>query len=107
MLQVCLNGARSRAECSHLPVTGDELAAAAREAVAAGAEDIHLHPKDGDGRDTLEAVAVAAAVSAVRATVPGPRGGHHWRLGHGGPSGPCRAGPSLDHAARPRFRQLA
>ncbi len=71
MLQVCLNGARSRAECSQLPLTGDELAAAAREAVTAGAEDIHLHPKDRDGRDTLEAAAVAAAVSAVRAGVPG------------------------------------
>ncbi|WEV24238.1 3-keto-5-aminohexanoate cleavage protein [Streptomyces sp. 71268] len=71
MLQVCLNGARSRAECPHLPVTPDELATAAREAVAAGAEDIHLHPKDREGRDTLDADAVAAAVNAVRAAVPG------------------------------------
>ncbi|MEU3838654.1 3-keto-5-aminohexanoate cleavage protein [Streptomyces sp. NPDC028635] len=71
MLQVCLNGARSRAECPHLPLTAAELAVAAREAVAAGAEDVHLHPKDRDGRDTLEAAAVAAAVSAVRAAVPG------------------------------------
>jgi uncharacterized protein (DUF849 family) len=71
MLQVCLNGARSRAECSQLPVTADELAVAAREAVAAGAEDVHLHPKDRAGQDTLEAPAVAAAVSAVRAAVPG------------------------------------
>lgn len=71
MLQVCLNGARSRAACSHLPVTPRELAEAAREAVAAGAQDIHLHPKDGAGRDTLEATAVAAAVTAVRAAVPG------------------------------------
>ncbi|MGZ2356879.1 3-keto-5-aminohexanoate cleavage protein [Streptomyces sp. 372A] len=71
MLQVCLNGVRSRAECPRLPVTAAELAAAAREAVAAGAEDIHLHPKDRDARDTLEAAAVAAAVSAVRAAVPG------------------------------------
>ncbi|MBC3984661.1 3-keto-5-aminohexanoate cleavage protein [Streptomyces sp. AC536] len=71
MLQVCLNGARSRAECPHLPVTPAELAAAAREAVTAGAQDIHLHPKDRDGQDTLEADAVAAAVNAVRATVPG------------------------------------
>src|SRR5690349_11468024 len=71
MLQVCLNGVRSRAECPRLPVTAAELAVAAREAVAAGAEDIHLHPKDGDAQDTLEAAAVAAAVSAVRAAVPG------------------------------------
>nr|WP_202884596.1 3-keto-5-aminohexanoate cleavage protein [Actinopolymorpha cephalotaxi] len=70
-MQVCPNGARSRVECAHLPVTAEELAVAAREAVAAGAEDVHLHPKDHDGQDTLEAAAVAAAVSAVRAAVPG------------------------------------
>ncbi|WP_405635548.1 3-keto-5-aminohexanoate cleavage protein [Streptomyces sp. NBC_01178] len=71
MLQVCLNGARSRAECAHLPVTPRQLASAARDAVDAGAEDVHLHPKDRDGRDTLEPEAVAAAVEAVRAAVPG------------------------------------
>lgn len=75
MLQVCLNGARTRAECSHIPLTPDELAGAAREAVAAGAEDIHLHPKGHDGRDSLEAACVAGAVSAVRAAVPGVRVG--------------------------------
>jgi uncharacterized protein (DUF849 family) len=71
MLQVCLNGARSRAECAHLPVSPQELAAAARAAVAAGAEDIHLHPKDRDGADTLDPTAVAAVLTAVRAAVPG------------------------------------
>lgn len=71
MLQVCLNGPRTRAECDHLPITPHELAAAAREAVAAGAENIHLHPKDHQGEDSLEAAQVDAAVSAVRAAVPG------------------------------------
>ncbi|MEU2021259.1 3-keto-5-aminohexanoate cleavage protein [Streptomyces sp. NPDC016469] len=71
MLQVCLNGSRSRAECPHLPVKAAEMAVSAREAVAAGAVDIHLHPKGPNGQDTLEATAVAAAVSAVRAAVPG------------------------------------
>ncbi|MFJ9743173.1 3-keto-5-aminohexanoate cleavage protein [Streptomyces sp. NPDC101166] len=70
MLQVCLNGPRDRAECPTLPVTPEQLAAAARAAVAAGAENIHLHAKDSEGRDTLEAAAVAAAVNAVRAAVP-------------------------------------
>ncbi|MFJ8389447.1 3-keto-5-aminohexanoate cleavage protein [Streptomyces sp. NPDC094438] len=54
MLQVCLNGAGTRAECGHLPMSRDELAVAAKQAVAAGAEDIHLHPKNLDGEDTLE-----------------------------------------------------
>ena len=71
MVQVCLNGARSRSECAHLPVTPQELAEAAAQAVAAGAVDIHLHPKDRDGRDSLEAEHVDAAVAAVRAAVPG------------------------------------
>ncbi|NUT38446.1 MAG: hypothetical protein HOV86_00535 [Thermoactinospora sp.] len=71
MLQVCLNGARDRAEHEHLPLTPAELAAAAKEAVAAGAEDIHLHPKDDGGADTMEPDHVAAAVTAVRSAVPG------------------------------------
>ena len=71
MVQVCLNGARSRSECAHLPVTPQELAEAAAQAVVAGAVDIHLHPKDRDGRDSLEAEHVDAAVAAVRAAVPG------------------------------------
>ncbi|GAA1366705.1 3-keto-5-aminohexanoate cleavage protein [Streptomyces beijiangensis] len=70
MLQVCLNGARTRTESAHLPVTPHELAEAAREAVHAGAEDIHLHPKNHDGQDTLEPAHVDAAVAAVRAAVP-------------------------------------
>ncbi|MCK2213391.1 3-keto-5-aminohexanoate cleavage protein [Actinomadura sp. ATCC 31491] len=70
MLQVCLNGARNRTESAHLPVTPQELAAAAREAVEAGARDIHLHPKDQDGADTLDPEHVGAAVAAVRAAVP-------------------------------------
>ncbi|MEV0584360.1 3-keto-5-aminohexanoate cleavage protein [Nonomuraea sp. NPDC050310] len=71
MLQVCLNGSRSRSEHPALPTTPAELAVAARAAVAAGAEDIHLHPKDDAGADTMAAPQVAAAVSAVRAAVPG------------------------------------
>ncbi|MEV5504882.1 3-keto-5-aminohexanoate cleavage protein [Streptomyces orinoci] len=71
MLQVCLNGPRTRADHDRLPVTPEELAAAARAAVAAGAEDVHLHPKDAQGRDSLAPGPVAAAVSAVRAAVPG------------------------------------
>lgn len=69
MLQVCLNGARTRAEFAALPVSPAELAAAAAAAVAAGAADIHLHPKTADGADSLAPDVVAAAVTAVRAAV--------------------------------------
>lgn len=70
MLQVCLNGARTRQEYPSLPVSPDELAVEAARAVAAGAEDIHLHPKDAEGLDSLEPHVVAQAVSAVRRAVP-------------------------------------
>ncbi|CAL9610019.1 hypothetical protein SUDANB106_05623 [Streptomyces sp. enrichment culture] len=70
MLQVCPNGARTRAECPSLPLSPAELAAEAARAVAAGAEDVHLHPKDAEGADTLEPSAVARAVTAVRRAVP-------------------------------------
>ncbi|WP_119729573.1 3-keto-5-aminohexanoate cleavage protein [Thermomonospora amylolytica] len=71
MIQVCPNGARTRADGPHIPITPDELAASVREAVAAGARDVHLHPRDADGAETLEPEAVAAAVAAVRAAAPG------------------------------------
>ena len=71
MLQACLNGARSPGEHPGLPMTPDQLAQAAEGAVAAGAETIHLHPKDADGRDSLDPAHVAAAIEAVRAAVPG------------------------------------
>src|SRR5882757_45423 len=71
MLQVCLNGSRARANCERVPVTPQELGDAAAQAVAAGARDIHLHPKNDQGADTMEPVFVDAAVAAVRASAPG------------------------------------
>jgi len=67
MLQVCPNGPREKA----VPLSPAEVAAAVREAVIAGAEDVHLHPKDEDGADTLDPRHVAAAIRAVREAAPG------------------------------------
>ena len=60
MLQVCLNGARSRGEHAGLPVTAAELATAAQASVAAGADDI-LPPAD--DVDTL--LAALAGLSPI------------------------------------------
>jgi uncharacterized protein (DUF849 family) len=68
MLQAALNGDRDHPA---LPRTPAELAAEARDAVAAGALVVHLHPYDDDGRQTLEAEPCAAALRAVRAACPG------------------------------------
>lgn len=67
-LQAALNGDRDHPA---LPRTPEELASEARAAVDAGATTLHLHPYDGDGRQTLDAQPCAAAVRAVRAACPG------------------------------------
>src|ERR671914_140960 len=68
MLQACLNGPRPRGDHSAVPLTPEELAADARRAVAAGAAELHVHPRVPGGRDTTEP---GAAVRAIRAACPG------------------------------------
>jgi uncharacterized protein (DUF849 family) len=62
-LQACLNGDR---EAPEIPRSPEELAAAARACVAAGAVSIHCHPRDADGHETLDAEVIGAAVRALR-----------------------------------------
>lgn len=74
MVQVCLNGARGAGDGAVVPLSPQALADAAAEAVAAGATDVHVHPKTPCGRDTLSPRAVAATVEAIRARVTVPVG---------------------------------
>jgi uncharacterized protein (DUF849 family) len=71
LLQVALNGSRSRSEHPRVPRTPGELAAEASQSVAAGARVVHLHPFDAEGRETLAAEPCAAALRAVREACPG------------------------------------
>ena len=70
-LQACLNGSMTRADHPRVPVTPDELAADAALCLAAGAHEVHVHPRNRGGAESLEAGDVAAAVTAIRASVPG------------------------------------
>ncbi|MFC7306882.1 3-keto-5-aminohexanoate cleavage protein [Streptomyces monticola] len=69
MVQVCLNGARAAAGGTAVPMSPEAMAEAAERAVAAGATDVHVHPKSPCGEDTLSPRAVAATLEAVRARV--------------------------------------
>lgn len=71
MLQACVNGPRAPSEHPALPSSSDEIAAACADSVAAGATDLHVHPKDGQGMDTLNPSTVAETLDAVRAACPG------------------------------------
>jgi uncharacterized protein (DUF849 family) len=74
LIQACLNGGATRVEHPAVPLTPAELAADARAVAAAGAEAIHLHPRDPSGAQTLVAEHVLAAVAAVRAATGLPVG---------------------------------
>lgn len=73
-LQCCLNGSRDTEEHPAVPATALACAAAAQAAVAAGARDLHIHPRTADGRDSLAPEDVQAWLSAVRAEVSVPVG---------------------------------
>ena len=65
-LQAALNGDRTKAAHPATPVSVEELARDAAACVAAGARAIHLHPRDPEGRETLDAGVVDDVVTKVR-----------------------------------------
>ncbi|MFF7793319.1 3-keto-5-aminohexanoate cleavage protein [Streptomyces sp. NPDC007991] len=74
MVQVCLNGPRTAADGTAVPLTPESMADSAADAVAAGATDIHVHPKTPCGRDTLSPRVLAETLSAIRSRVRVPVG---------------------------------
>ncbi|WP_327716127.1 3-keto-5-aminohexanoate cleavage protein [Streptomyces sp. NBC_00490] len=74
MVQVCLNGSRGAADGAVVPLSPQALADSAAAAVAAGATDIHVHPKSPCGDDTLSPRVLAATLDAIRARVSVPVG---------------------------------
>jgi uncharacterized protein (DUF849 family) len=74
LLQAALNGPLTKADHPAAPITGDELARDARACVEAGAGAIHMHPRDGDGQESLHADVVNAVVRQVRAACGVPIG---------------------------------
>jgi uncharacterized protein (DUF849 family) len=71
LLQACVNGARDLAEHPWLSADPSVVAQDAAAAVDAGAAEVHVHPKDAVGRDSLAADDVARWVGAVREAAPG------------------------------------
>jgi uncharacterized protein (DUF849 family) len=68
LIGAALNGERIHPAA---PRTPSALAAAASDAVAAGAAVLHLHPFGPDGRQTLESGPCGEAIVAVREACPG------------------------------------
>jgi uncharacterized protein (DUF849 family) len=66
LLQAALNGPWTRADHPAVPVSMGELARDAAACVAAGAGAIHLHPRDPEGRESLDVDVVDVVVTCVR-----------------------------------------
>lgn len=73
-MQVCLNGARGAGDGASIPLSPGAMAESVAASVAAGARDVHVHPKSPCGQDTLAPRAVAAVLEAVRSVTSVPVG---------------------------------
>ncbi|MFJ8113024.1 3-keto-5-aminohexanoate cleavage protein [Streptomyces sp. NPDC096132] len=74
MVQVCLNGRRGGADGACVPLSPEALAESAAEAVAAGATEVHVHPRTPCGRESLSPRVVSVVVDAIRRRVRVPVG---------------------------------
>jgi uncharacterized protein (DUF849 family) len=66
LLQAALNGDLTKAAHPAVPISADELARDALACVRAGAHAFHLHPRDVEGRERLDAEVVNQVVARVR-----------------------------------------
>lgn len=90
-IQCCLNGSRGLDEHPAVPLTPEACAREAVAAVAAGATDLHVHPRTSDGRDSVAAEHVKAWVAAVRDAVDVPVGVTTGAWAWSGPTGATAA----------------
>ncbi|MDA0566641.1 3-keto-5-aminohexanoate cleavage protein [Streptomonospora sp. S1-112] len=66
----CLNGDRRPGAHPALPISFDQLALDARAAVEAGADEVHIHPRDRTGAESLEPQVVTPLLERLRADLP-------------------------------------
>jgi uncharacterized protein (DUF849 family) len=71
IIQACLNGNRDETFHPAVPLTMAQMVDDALATVAAGAAEIHLHPRDKAGRETLHPDFVDETIYAVRQACPG------------------------------------
>ncbi len=69
IVQACLNGARTVGFHPRLPTSVESIAREAAACVAAGAAELHIHPRGPDGKECL--AAVDETVLALRLACPG------------------------------------
>ncbi len=74
MIQAALNGDRRCNEHPGIPCSAEELARDAAACVSAGAVELHLHPRDANGVETLDPLTIYSTVRQVKAAANVPLG---------------------------------
>lgn len=69
IVQACLNGARPVDFHQRIPLSVDAIARDSAACVAAGAAELHIHPRDPDRRESL--TSIDETMAAVRRACPG------------------------------------
>lgn len=71
IVQACLNGRHHSDWHPRVPTTPDAIVADALESVRAGANELHIHIRDAEGRETLRPEVVDETIAALRKACPG------------------------------------
>ncbi len=71
MLQACLNGKRGKDFHPAVPCNIAELVEDALAATQAGADELHIHPRDKAGQESLHPQDIEDTIRAIRQRVPG------------------------------------
>lgn len=74
MIQAALNGARQCDDHPGIPCSADELARDALACVRAGAAELHLHPRDAHGLETLDPLTIYGTIREIKSVVDVPLG---------------------------------
>jgi uncharacterized protein (DUF849 family) len=73
IVQACLNGSRAIDFHQRLPLTSEAVANEGALCIAAGAAELHLHPRGATGKESL--AAVDTTVHSLRHACPGTAAG--------------------------------
>ena len=74
MIQAALNGDRRCDEHPGIPCSAEQLARDAAACAAAGATELHLHPRDAHGAETLDPLTIYSTVRQIKAAANLPVG---------------------------------
>jgi uncharacterized protein (DUF849 family) len=68
IVQACLNGSRTIGFHQRLPLNSEDIANEGASCIAAGAAELHLHPRGATGKESLAAV----DTTVLRYATPAP-----------------------------------